>query len=1255
MRSSWICLTVFLCPILGVNSGALAQPGTLDYAAILGGTGDANSYTIEVDDSGNVLLAGRFGGGAVDFDPGPGVTQFVPTTDTIGTEGEFTQSFIARYDDAGALVFARAITGYGHVRAIGAVTARNGDLLVNGTFETFPAEPGEELDFDPGPSVYHVASPGADSMFLLRLNPSGNFVSVQTWTTSGAQGIGVYEDFVLDPEGGIYLTGSYELGATFDADPGPGVQMLPVAQESDGFLIKLDPDGAFEYAYTVNGVYDQFVDLARIHPNGNVYLLGQFAGTVDFDPGAGVANLAAAPDNANSSIYLVRLDAAGNFVDANFLAEAQPGGDAYPLGADFDVIGNFYVCGALQGDADFDPSVGVSILSGAPADRSGFVVKLDNSGTLNYGHVFGASSHCRFWDLDATPEGTVYVVGDYRDTVDFDPGAGVANLTSVGVPGSRDGVVLRLNPDGSYNYAFSMESVDTTRLTYVDLDARQQLRFGGHFSTSADADPNAVGGYPITATGSRDHVLIKLNPEPVPPAPNGPRVVRVAPVSYFNLVYPVFEVEFSEEVIGVAPTDFIVSGSAGATIAVVTPLAANPETYQVAVSLTPTDGEYVRLAVVDDDSIQSTGTGQPLGGAGANNGNFNEGRGILIKSQGVDDDGGNVEYGFTFGNVVDTDEPRDIVTDYLGNTFVTGVFGGTVDFDPGPGTANLTAAGAQDTFVARYDPSGQLVFVRQLGGANDVEAMAVGIDSYGNDLYVAGHFQGTADFNPGPGTALRTATGQQDLFVARLDQDGNFVAAHTMGGTAQEWSVGMHVTSRGNFVLAGHYNSTDFDIDPGPGVSAMPVAQDYDMFLAGFFDDGSLAYAHHFGGTGADRLSNMTTDRGARLYLVGSHQGAFDADPGPGVVTIPGTGAQESFVLRMGLEGDYQASALLRDAGGATIYAQDIALDVQRDVSVCGIFGGTADFDPDPVNTNLVTAVGGDPFVVKLDRDLNFIWARTFETTGAPSANVRTNAIVSDRFGAVLVAGYFDTALDFDPGVGVNTLAPAGTHDGFLVRLNTDGTLGFAHQLGATNVGAYNNLYMDLRALDVYALGLLDGTIDVSANPATFALTDPASYDGFIAKLHFEHPTYYLHVPYVYDMVETNSKTVGTVTIEVTFTEDVTGVDSSDFILEGSGAGTIIDVTGSGNTYVVSISYDDESGPLALALTDDDSIVGLFTGEPLGGVGLGNGSFGDGPLPVLPKSGSGMPLASPLGLVALVLLLALAGACLSTARHTRVK
>ncbi|MBL8098102.1 MAG: metallophosphoesterase [Anaerolineales bacterium] len=97
----------------------------------------------------------------------------------------------------------------------------------------------------------------------------------------------------------------------------------------------------------------------------------------------------------------------------------------------------------------------------------------------------------------------------------------------------------------------------------------------------------------------------------------------------------------------------------------------------------------------------------------------------------------------------------------------------------------------------------------------------------------------------------------------------------------------------------------------------------------------------------------------------------------------------------------------------------------------------------------------------------------------------------------------------------------------------------------------------------------------------------------------------------------TNSSNVN---FQVTFSESVTGVDVSDFILSTNIPNAVIDnITGSGNIYTVSVSSANVDGTLRLDLVDDDSVTSGSL-QPLGGVGLGNGNFSNGEVYTIDKT-----------------------------------
>ncbi len=88
-----------------------------------------------------------------------------------------------------------------------------------------------------------------------------------------------------------------------------------------------------------------------------------------------------------------------------------------------------------------------------------------------------------------------------------------------------------------------------------------------------------------------------------------------------------------------------------------------------------------------------------------------------------------------------------MVVDESGNTYITGNFQGTADFDPGNGIYNLISNGAIDIFLAKYAPDGSFIWAKNIGGINIDGANSIAIDGSGN-LIVTGYFRSTVDFDP---------------------------------------------------------------------------------------------------------------------------------------------------------------------------------------------------------------------------------------------------------------------------------------------------------------------------------------------------------------------------------------------------------------------------------------------------------------------------------------------------------------------------
>ena len=122
------------------------------------------------------------------------------------------------------------------------------------------------------------------------------------------------------------------------------------------------------------------------------------------------------------------------------------------------------------------------------------------------------------------------------------------------------------------------------------------------------------------------------------------------------------------------------------------------------------------------------------------------------------------------------DEGYAVAVDASGNVYTTGYFNGTVDFDPGPGTANLTSNGAEDIFITKMNASGNIVWAKNMGGATAEYGRSIAVDASGN-IYCTGSFTGTGDFDPGPSTYNLTSAGSSDIFICKLSSSGDLLWA----------------------------------------------------------------------------------------------------------------------------------------------------------------------------------------------------------------------------------------------------------------------------------------------------------------------------------------------------------------------------------------------------------------------------------------------------------------------------------------------
>ncbi|MBX2888894.1 MAG: SBBP repeat-containing protein [Ferruginibacter sp.] len=382
----------------------------------------------------------------------------------------------------------------------------------------------------------------------------------------------------------------------------------------------------------------------------------------------------------------------------------------------------------------------------------------------------------------------------------------------------------------------------------------------------------------------------------------------------------------------------------------------------------------------------------------------------------------------------DYDYGKSIAVDAAGNIYTTGKFIGTVDFDPGPATFNLTSAGSNDIFISKLNAAGNFLWAKRMGGTDHDYGESIAVDAAGN-IYTTGNFRGTVDFDPGSATFNLTSAGSSDIFISKLNTAGNFVWTKQMGGTRYDGGSSITVDAAGNIYTTGYFQET-VDFDPGSATFNLTApGMLEDIFISKLNAAGNFVWAKRMGGTGYEGGSSIAVDAAGNIYTTGYFHETVDFDPGPATFNLTAAGfLEEIFISKLNAAGNFLWAKRM---GGTDIdRGNSISVDAAGNIYTTGFFYETADFDPGSATFNLTSAGDDDIFISKLNAAGNFVWAKRLGETGSDKGR----SIAVDAAGNIYTIGDFSGTADFDPGPATFNLTSAGSYDIFITKLCTSTT-----------------------------------------------------------------------------------------------------------------------------------------------------------------------------------------------------------------------
>jgi hypothetical protein len=321
---------------------------------------------------------------------------------------------------------------------------------------------------------------------------------------------------------------------------------------------------------------------------------------------------------------------------------------------------------------------------------------------------------------------------------------------------------------------------------------------------------------------------------------------------------------------------------------------------------------------------------------------------------------------------------RGVSVDNNGSCYIAGNFSDSISF----GLTTLISNGSSDAFVAKLDPNGNWIWARSAGSSLNDHARSICTDDNGN-CYIIGNFASTCDF----GNTTLTAGDSLDIFVAKMDTNGNWLWAQRAGGIWGDNGNKISLDGEGNIFITGYFrNDADF------GNTILTCSGFSDAYIAKLDTNGNWQWAVQAGGMDRDYGNGISTDVEGNCYVTGT----FIGNAHFGHIEVISNILWDTYIAKIDCNGNW---IWVRHCFGSSIAGYDICNDYYGNSDIIGVFYGSATFG----NTTLISNSGSDIFVCRIDTDGN--WQSAVQVVNS-SSNCGYS-IKSDISGNRYITGYF--------------------------------------------------------------------------------------------------------------------------------------------------------------------------------------------------------------------------------------------------------
>lgn len=305
------------------------------------------------------------------------------------------------------------------------------------------------------------------------------------------------------------------------------------------------------------------------------------------------------------------------------------------------------------------------------------------------------------------------------------------------------------------------------------------------------------------------------------------------------------------------------------------------------------------------------------------------------------------------------------------------------------GDITYVAEGVLDMLIIKIDPNGNILWSLPIGGIGNDWPNEIAVQENG-DILITGSYGADILF----GNQTLIIAGLPDLFLAKLDANGNFLWATSANGLGTEIGYDLDTDVDGNIYLTGYFdNGASFDNQTLASVGGV------DIFLGKYDADGNLLWIKQAGGSGFDQSLGLDYDPILnRVYITGSYEEDMQFEN----MNLPLIDSREVFLAAYQADGnlDWVKSGI---GTGEFDIGVDVIAHPDGTVYVGGQFNSSLDFDGEILTSNGLR----DFFLAQFNNDGSINCAHSFGGSGQE----QMGNLMMDLAGNIYVNGYFSQTI----------------------------------------------------------------------------------------------------------------------------------------------------------------------------------------------------------------------------------------------------